>query len=1002
MSVTMATTTNDLELVRRYAEERSEQAFADIVHRYAGLVYSAALRQTRGDRHRAEEITQEVFITLARKAGGLGKGVVLAGWLLTTTRYTASNLIKMEARRKQHERKAAQQRPEQIPTSAAPSTEAAGEHDWDHVSPILDDAIESMNRGRREALLLRYFEGMSVRQVAERLNISEAATKQRLSRGVEQLRGLLGRRGVTVSAAALAALLATHAAQAAPVGLAAAVAAGAHAVVAAGSAASVSAGAAAATHTLGWKGLVSVMVATTAKTKAIAAGIALIVLLTTATAVMRYSHGSSGNRSPANSGAANAADAGKGTITARYDSNGGAAAGSNSPNAVAYSGIVLAPDGKPVARAEVLLAGNFGMVQVSHMGFQNVPTTKTGPDGRFTLPPQADVKTLVVRCTAGYAEVPVNRFTNGGEMRIEPWGRIEGFAMSGGKPAVGRTIRLTRELEGGEAVFQTMVQHDATARCDDSGHFVFSRVARGRVWVGPEQPAYSDYQSGAGGPFSAMHRPIEVESGATARLELGAGGRSLSGQIAAPAAASDDRLVYTGFLAPAAPGATTRPTRQDWASSGPIAFRVITDARGRFTAENVPPGHYAFNLHAFANYPGAMIAEQAGWVAGEFDVPAAPPAATASAEGHDVPPTEVGSFIPVVPNRLRPGSAAPEFHATTADGNKQLALKDFAGKYLVLMINPGHPSSMWEDPLDLDVLLDRFGGNDKLAFLGIRIGDTQAARPRGERDIPRLPIAYAKLASPAEGVPPEYANAPAPTFLIDPQGKLVTKWASSRGLLDLLHRTLPKATSGSAQGDAAIVNWEHHELSSAGPAYAFGKLPSISATDTGKDAAFAIAAGEIAPESGGLSVLNDGVGATNGDDPKAAFFFAHGSLEGRIRADLGSAKAIERIGTYSWHTKTRCSQVYRIYGAQGSEKDLDLSPRIGTDPAAHGWTPIADVDTRRPSAPVDAGGQDAVNITPASGPSVGSYRYLLFVTFVTETSDVWGHTFFNEIDIDAK
>jgi RNA polymerase sigma factor (sigma-70 family) len=892
MSVTtMATTTmNDLELLRRYAEERSEEAFADIVHRYAGLVYSAALRQMRGDRHRAEEVTQEVFITLARKAGGLGNGVVLAGWLLTTTRYTASNLIKMEARRKQHERKAAEQRPEQISTSAAPSREAVGQHNWDHVSPILDEAIESMNRGRREALLLRYFEGMSVRQVAERMNISEAATKQRLLRGVEQLRALLGRRGVTVSAAALAALLATHAAQAAPAGLAAAVAAGAHAVVAAGSVASISAGAAA-SHTLGWKGLGSVMAATTAKTKAIAAAIALIVLLTTATAVMRYSRGGTGNRSSANARGATAADAGKGSIAARY-SNGGTG-NAASPSALAYSGIVLAPDGKPVGRAEVLLAGNFGFVQVSHMGFQNVPTTKTGPDGCFTFAPQADVKTLVVRCTAGYAEVPARRFTNGGEITIQPWGRVEGFAMSGGKPLAGRTIRLTRELEGGEVVFQTMVQHDATAPCDDSGHFVFSRVAPGRVWIGPEQPARADYQTSYSGPFSAMHKPIEVESGATARLEIGAGGRSISGQIAAPASANDE-LVYTGFLAPAAPGAATRPAKQDWASSSPIAFRIITDRQGRFTADNVPPGHYAFNLNAYANYPGALIAEQAAWVAGEFDVSPAPPAATAGARGQDPPPAEVGSFIPVFPRRLRPGSVAQDFHATTADG-KQLTLKDFAGKHLVLLINPGHPSAMYEEPGDLDVLLDRFGGNDKVAFLGIRIGDPDSARARAQRDIPRLPIAYAKVASPAEGVPAEYANAPAPSFLIGPQGKLLTKWAGSRGLLDVLHRALPAATSGSAQGNAAIVTWEHHDLSSAGAAYAFTKIPPISATDAGKDAAFAIAAGEIAPESGGLSVLNDGVGAANGDEPKAAFFFAHGSLEGRIRADLGRAKSIERI-----------------------------------------------------------------------------------------------------------
>ena len=58
---------NDIELLRRYVFDRSEAAFTDLVRQHIALVYSAALRQTGGDAHLAEDVTQEVFTDLARK-----------------------------------------------------------------------------------------------------------------------------------------------------------------------------------------------------------------------------------------------------------------------------------------------------------------------------------------------------------------------------------------------------------------------------------------------------------------------------------------------------------------------------------------------------------------------------------------------------------------------------------------------------------------------------------------------------------------------------------------------------------------------------------------------------------------------------------------------------------------------------------------------------------------------------------------------------------------------
>jgi DNA-directed RNA polymerase specialized sigma24 family protein len=88
----------DFDLLHKYAARKSEESFTTLVNRYVNLVYSAALRQTRNP-HIAEEITQAVFIILARKAGGMRPDAVLSGWLLRTTRFVALNSRRRELHR---------------------------------------------------------------------------------------------------------------------------------------------------------------------------------------------------------------------------------------------------------------------------------------------------------------------------------------------------------------------------------------------------------------------------------------------------------------------------------------------------------------------------------------------------------------------------------------------------------------------------------------------------------------------------------------------------------------------------------------------------------------------------------------------------------------------------------------------------------------------------------------------------------------------------------------
>jgi len=80
--------TTDLELLRRYAQQGSEEAFAALVNRHWDLVYSAGLRQVRSPQL-AEEVAQSVFADLSRNTHKLGPDTILPAWLYQVTRRTA-------------------------------------------------------------------------------------------------------------------------------------------------------------------------------------------------------------------------------------------------------------------------------------------------------------------------------------------------------------------------------------------------------------------------------------------------------------------------------------------------------------------------------------------------------------------------------------------------------------------------------------------------------------------------------------------------------------------------------------------------------------------------------------------------------------------------------------------------------------------------------------------------------------------------------------------------
>jgi len=201
--------TDDRALLRHYVENHSDEAFAALVTRHVNLVYSVALRQT-GNPHNAEEITQAVFIILAKKAAQLRHYQALSSWLFQTTRLTAANFVRSETRRHHREEEAHMQ---------SVLNESAGEV-WPKIGPLLDTAVTGLREKDRQAIVLRFYEGRNLRDVGLAMGASEAAAEQRVRRALEKLRKFFAKKGVSSTSAMIAGAMSAHSVQAAPLGLA--------------------------------------------------------------------------------------------------------------------------------------------------------------------------------------------------------------------------------------------------------------------------------------------------------------------------------------------------------------------------------------------------------------------------------------------------------------------------------------------------------------------------------------------------------------------------------------------------------------------------------------------------------------------------------------------------------------------------------------------------------------------------------------------------------------
>ena len=192
----------------------SEEAFRELMVRNIGLVYSTALRRVGGDAHLAQDVAQIVFKDFALKRASLPENSAVAGWLYRHTCFTASKAVRTEARRRAREAEFA----------SLETDNPESEPFWEQITPLLDGLMNRLNTRERNAIVLRYFAGQSLEEVANELNTSQEAARKLVSRGLTKLRTLLIKRGVCCSSGGLIAAITSAANSPIPPGLATAIA----------------------------------------------------------------------------------------------------------------------------------------------------------------------------------------------------------------------------------------------------------------------------------------------------------------------------------------------------------------------------------------------------------------------------------------------------------------------------------------------------------------------------------------------------------------------------------------------------------------------------------------------------------------------------------------------------------------------------------------------------------------------------------------------------------
>jgi len=674
-------------------------------------------------------------------------------------------------------------------------------------------------------------------------------------------------------------------------------------------------------------------------------------------------------------------------------------------------GYAVTPDGKPVAGAAVYLSTpdaaiyvNAGKklnlqvepyrIQLSRSGelkivgnrpYSNadralVLQATTDSQGRFELHPTEPPAGIVINAAVGIGVAPAASVASSPKVTVRPWSRIEGTVVVGVQPQADASLRCIN-FNDVDLFTQANVRVESWADSDKDGRFVIERAFPGATTVSafwdttPRPQVVIDRNGKIAETGNHPHpgfwvkRVIDVPATHPAIVQVGGTGRPIAGHIAQPV---DGYSYRVGSLSGA-------PPFDSWNN-----YYVVINPDGIFGMQDLPAGKY--HLHAdFGQLGGEMHPVPYKYVSyfatadKEFVIPPIP-------NGRSDEALDLGALPLTLCPRVEVGGAAADIACNSPQGTPS-RLSDHRGKFVLLQLWSGTRQYLERERTQLKAIYDRHGDDPRFALLGVNI---DAAPDEPLKAAAAANVRWPQMA-PAGPLPAQYMNSGSSFYLIDPEGKLLARDMGAFALYDVIDKAL-----GKPMPHGAAVQVDHVPRGSVDAQTPYGLVPAPNQENAARRGSVSLVDGVRSNSSGPPGRVLDGRMPDNEDSPSQCLEFGESTLEGRFKLDLGKLISIAQINTYSWHKDTRAPQVYKVYGSDGKPSDFNPAPPIGTDPTTCGWTKIAAVDSRPASGP--PGGRYAVGISDPVG-AIGSYRYLLFVVFPTETTDAWGHTFYDEVNV---
>jgi RNA polymerase sigma factor (sigma-70 family) len=576
----------DGQLLERFVAAQDEAAFATLVRRHGPLVLGVCRRLLRGHTD-AEDAFQATFVVLLRRARSLDRRGSLAGWLYTVAYHVALRARVAAARRRLQERRVVEM----------PQTECHAETVWRDLQPVLDDELNRLPEKYRAPVLLCYVEGKTNEEAGRLLRLPVGTVKSRLARARDTLRRRLTSRGISLTGAALASILAEKAAANVP-SLLVASTLQTTLLLACGEAATASVPAVALAE-----GVLKAMFATKLK-------IATAILVTVSLLALPVL----AQRASAPPAPAPAGDAGQKDQAAK---SAPAPAQPQEKKEIAVTGQVLDESGKPVAGAEVAVVlwevlkfSSWERVAID--GTRLIAQETSAADGRFRLtvpqpPPLYRHQLLVLARVPGHGIgwAPVNHAATRAqaEIRLRPEGTIAGKVIDlQGGPVAGVKIRVTHMVwhKGNDWSHLPLPEDLVTATTDDRGRFAFRGVGRDL----------------------GVHLEIDDLLCAPKKLDVNTGDPAKSGHLVlgvAPPQVIDGRVVCedTGKPMPNASLEVYTSTKSEEGyllPRGSVTGR--TDERGHFKVSTLPGSSGFVVVHPPQDQPYLVASKTFDWPKG--------------------------------------------------------------------------------------------------------------------------------------------------------------------------------------------------------------------------------------------------------------------------------------------------------------------------------------------------------------------------------------------------